>query len=585
MGFPDNDRRKFDEVAVIMKLKNEQTERVLWVLALCLGLALRLIKLGAAPLTDWEAGNALPILDWLKSGVLPGGSQAGYTLFSCLIFYLFGASNFAARVIPALTGSLLVLSPLLFRRQLGRWPALILAFGLAVDPVLLASARQADGSSWAIAFTLLGLGFLLGKRYVWGGISLGLALLGGPALWLGWLGLGVAWLVFSRMKPQEHAFAASNGQALPSPSLKLLIAAAITWVAAGTLFLFAPFGLSMSLQSIPEFLRSWTHSGAFSVQTATIALLSYAALPLVLGVIQAISGWMRKDAVDRFLSIWLVFALLLWLACPGRELGYAGWVMVPLWALAARQIAVWLQKPLSDVRFITATALLVFVLLFFIILNAVAILHPAGWSAQTNIQVIKIVVALVMLGIAILLVGWGWDWKAAVQGMQWGTGAALLLILLSMSLHAAGLSVRPQNELLRSGAYVSDADLLQKTLQDLSSQKTGQFNQLQLSVVGVDSPALKWFLRDFSNVQFSDSISVMESPDVILTGDQIQPGQISTYRGQDFVWFTQPSWAQMNGLNWAEWLVFRVAQTDNTKIILWARTDLFPGETAAGTNP
>ncbi len=568
-----------------MKLKSEQIERLLWLLAISLALLLRLVKLGAAPLTDLEASNALPVFNWLQNGLVPTGSQAAYTLFSGFVFFLFNSTNLAARLVPAIAGSLLVLAPLFFRGQLGRWPALIAAFGLAIDPVLLAISRQADGGIWAITFTVLAFGLLLNRRFVWSGICFGLALLGGPNLWMGWLGLGAA--IFASSRRHFAAVDASQleGQSSRSFLAKVASAAAITLVAVGTFFLFAPFGLSMAAGSLPEFLRSWTQTGNFTIQTAAIALLSYALLPFILGSIQAISGWRHKDQIDQFLTIWVLIALLLWFACRGRMMGYAGWIMIPLWALSARQIEIWLRKPGFDARFTAATATVVFVLIFFIILNAVGILHPAGWSAETTLQIVKIVVAFVLLMLTIVLVGWGWNWSAARQGVQWASGAALLLILISMSLRAGGLGVRPQAELWRSGAYFADADLLDKTLHDLSINKSGQVNSLQVSVVGIQSPIVKWTLRYFSNVQYTDRISMQETPDVILTNDQTQPGQISTYRGQDFVLSVQPAWSQMIGSNWSNWLVFREAPQETTKFILWARTDLFPGESAVQTTP
>ncbi|HWQ04213.1 MAG TPA: hypothetical protein VN452_02540 [Longilinea sp.] len=568
-----------------MKLKSEQMERILWAVAISLALLLRLVKLGGVPLSTLEALNALPVFNWLQNGLIPAGSQAAYTLFSGLIFFLFGSTNFSARLIPALAGSLLVVAPLFYRKQLGQWPALIAAFGLAIDPALVAISRQADGSIWAITFTLFAFGLILNRQFIWSGICFGLALLGGPNLWMGWLGLGVAIFASIRMHLFGAADGGQDGQPYQFIVPRVISAAVITLLAAGTFFLFAPFGLSMAAGSLPEFLRGWTQTGSFSVQTAAIALLSYALLPFILGTIQAIASWLHKDLLDQFLTIWLVISLLLWFACRGRIMGYAGWVMIPLWALAARQIAVWLRKPEFDARFTAAMATVVFVLIFFIILNAVGILHPAGWSAETNLQIVKIVVALVLLGLAIVLVGWGWNWSAARQGVQWASGAALLLILISMSLRAAGLGVKPEAELWRSGAYFVDADLLEKTLHDLSINKSGQVNNLQVSVVGIQSPTLKWLLRDFISVQYSDSISMLETPDIILTNDQTQPGQTSTYRGQDFVLSVQPAWNQMIGSNWSNWLVFREAPEETSKIILWASTDLFPGEPAVLSNP
>lgn len=570
-----------------MKLKSEPIERILWILAISLALVLRLLNLGVAPLTDWEAANALPVFEWLKSGTLPAGSQAAYALFSGLIFYLSGASNFAARFIPALAGSLLVLAPWLFRRQLGRWPAVVAAFGLALDPTLLAISRQADGSAWAITLSLFAIGFWLNRRNIWAGICFGLALLGGPALWPGWLALGIAALLSRKRSP-----AADFDEGVPQDASLIrnslsqaAIAAGVTLVLAGTLFLFAPFGLSMAVGSLPAFLQSWTQTGAFSLRNGAIALLSYATLPLVLGILQVISGWSRKDALDRFLSIWLALALLLWFACPGRQLGTIGWAMIPLWMLAARQAVIWLRKPAFDARFTAIMAVIVFVLLFFIVMNVAAIVNPLIAGSDADVPVIKIVVACVLLGLSIVLIGWGWNWDAAGEGVQWGLGAALCLILVSMSLRAAGLGVTPQAELWRSGAYAADADLIQSTLHDLSLYKSGQPDQLQVAVVGIDSPALKWLLRDYTGVQYSDSIALAETPDIIFTRDQIQPAQSLTYRGQDFVWMAEPAWSQMSARDWGVWLLMCKSTPTNTKIILWARTDLFPGEAALPTAP
>lgn len=568
-----------------MKLKSDQLERILWILALSLGGLLRLVRLGAAPLTDWEASNALPALEWIRSSAVPTGSQAGYTLFSALLFFISGGSNFAARFLPALLGSLMVVSPLFFRRQLGRWPALIAAFGLALDPALLAISRQADGTTWAIAFSLFALGLTLNRRPVWAGICLGLALLGGPGVWMGLFGFGVAWLVVARSLsfPWNHV---DEGESARSIDLrKTLISAVITLAAAGSLGMVAPFGLSMTAASFPDFLNGWLHAGTFSLRNAVLALLTYAWLPLLLGAVRAVTGWIRREPLDQFLSFWWLVALMLWLAYPGRNLGDAGWMMLPMWGLAARQAAIWLLRPGTDPRFSISTAVTVFVLIFFIILNAVAILHPAAWSARTDLQIIKIVVAAAILAFVVVLVGWGWDWNAAWQGARWGVCGALLLIMVSMSLHASGLSKSPAAELWRSGPYFSDADLLQTTLLDLSKYKSGQPDQVQVSMVGIQSPALRWLLRDLQDVQYTDGIPAAETPDVIITDAQTQPGQVSTYRGQDFHWELKPVWNQMSGVDWAKWLVYREYSRQSSLMILWARTDLFPGESAVKSTP
>ena len=446
-----------------MKQKSVDFERVLWILAVSFALLLRLLRLGELALTDWEAANALQAFDWIRSGLIPSGSQPGYVLTAGLFIQLFGGSNFAARLIPALAGSLLALSPYLFRKTFGRWPALIAAFGLALDPALAAISRQADGASWALAFSVLSLGFALNGRKKWAGFCLGLALLGGPVLWLGWLGLAIAVLIVGRSE-----ILPADGRIRSLASSELWITALITLAVAGTLFLFAPFGLSMAASSLADFFRGWATPGNMSLNNAVVGLLTYAWLPLLLGAVRGISAWIRRDPRDQFLSFWWLAALLLWLAYPGRQPGGAGWVMLPMWALAARQAADWLYRPNTNLKITLAAGVTVFVLLFFMVINAVAILHPMSWSANVNVQIVKIVVAAVVLVLTVVLAGLGWSWESAWQGTRWGAGAALLLILLSMSNSATGLGKKPQAEIWRTGPYFADADLIQQTLQDFS---------------------------------------------------------------------------------------------------------------------
>ena len=193
-----------------MRIRPLTLHDALYGLALALGLGLRLYHLGAAPLTDAEPTLALQALDLFRGGQPLLGAQPAYILLTGLSFTLFTASAFLARLLPALAGSLLVLLPGLLRPLLGeaprlRWSGLVLAFGLALDPGLLAESRLAGGSClpW-----LLGcwhwLYFPARRRLIWAGISAGLALLSGPAFLHGLLIL----VLKGRISPAAEARAA-----------------------------------------------------------------------------------------------------------------------------------------------------------------------------------------------------------------------------------------------------------------------------------------------------------------------------------------------------------------------------------------
>ena len=135
-----------------------------WVGALVLGLAVRMVNLGALPLTDSEAAAAQQALD-LARGVKGGmGPQVAYVQLTGLLFFLFSsAPNFVARFWPAVFGSLVVVVPALggVRRVIGRTPALILAFALALDPSLVSLSRQAGSPILADSGLLLAVGLRL----------------------------------------------------------------------------------------------------------------------------------------------------------------------------------------------------------------------------------------------------------------------------------------------------------------------------------------------------------------------------------------------------------------------------------------
>src|SRR5574337_1032391 len=141
-------------------MKPLRRETILYILAFVLALAVRLIKLGTLPLTDLEAKWALQALG-VAQGAHPAlGSQPFYILLTAVLFFVYGGgTNFLARLIPALTGSALVLVPFLFRERLKPRPSLILAFFLALDPGLTALSRQAGSAIMAMAFLLSAWGF------------------------------------------------------------------------------------------------------------------------------------------------------------------------------------------------------------------------------------------------------------------------------------------------------------------------------------------------------------------------------------------------------------------------------------------
>ena len=176
----------------------------LYGLTFLIALGLRLVQLGAAPLTDSEANLALQALH-IANGTRPLlGPQPAYILLTSVLFLIFESSNFMARLFPAIVGSAMVFTPMFFREKLRPRPALILAFLFAIDPGLVALSRLAGGVVLAVAFTLFAWGMWNRRYFVLAGIFAGLALLSGTSIWMGLLGLGLAWLFIRAVERKPY---------------------------------------------------------------------------------------------------------------------------------------------------------------------------------------------------------------------------------------------------------------------------------------------------------------------------------------------------------------------------------------------
>jgi uncharacterized protein (TIGR03663 family) len=81
----------------------------------------------------------------------------GPILFHAVAFFYFilGDNDFSARVYPAILGVLLVMSPILFRRWIGNWGAIIASVMMLVSPMMMYYNRYIREDTPAIFFTMV----------------------------------------------------------------------------------------------------------------------------------------------------------------------------------------------------------------------------------------------------------------------------------------------------------------------------------------------------------------------------------------------------------------------------------------------
>ena len=579
-----------------MTYRHFKYEGWLYAFAFLLALALRLTQLGAMPLTDAEAAPALQALHISQGAKPPLSPHPFYILSTSILFFLYGGgTNFLARLIPALIGSLLVFAPLLFdeRLTLRPRPSLILAFFIALDPGLTALSRQAASPIFAIAFLIFFWAFINKNKPSLAGFFAALALLSGPSIWYGFLGLGLTWAIlqgfyFRRsLKPILESSTTTLESLIPNPQSPItnpqplitnyqtfLIPFLLTFITAGTLFFIVPNGLSAALASIPAFIKAWLTASDVSAGRLFLSLLVYQPLAFLLALIAIIRGWANGNFRIIPLSIWLLVSFLLAIFLPSRQIGDLAWALIPLCVLAAMELGHNVTIFPEERREVIGVVLLTAFIWTFAWLDFSGLVWLSADSREYTMRFALLIGALILLVLSILLVAAGWSIRTARLGSLWGFALVLGVLGLGGTLGSAGLRGLTHPELWWPSSMPMQADLLQATVREISEFGLGNDFSAPVVITGINSSALEWALREHS-VSVVASLDISSSPYFVITPQQTDPILVAAYRGQDFTWRQTPLWSAALPRDWIRWITLREMPQSGETIILWARDDLF----------
>lgn len=574
-------------------------EYALYILAFALALAVRFVNIGDQPLSEFEAQSAIQAYHLAEGEPTQIGNQPAYTVITAFFFTLFGSNEFLARLLPALVGSLLAVLPLVFRARFGKRVALVLAFGIALDPTLVGMSRLAGSPMLGFGLLLFAAAAYQARKTTLMGILIGLALLSGPVALAGIFTLVLAWVISRALESTRHQRSLEKRrEANWDPSYRtILISLAVTLILAGTLFFRYPQGLSALGASIPVYFSGWITPSGVPIIHLIIALIIYQPLALLFGLIAGVRNWLQPQSkMARALNIWLLAALLLTFVYPARQVGDLIWVLAPLWLLAALELKRYLKLQYSNDLTTWAQAGLTMLLLTFLAMYTARVaLVPVINDLQSNIQFLGISLSfnqqllttfsiLGMGAISTFLIGAGWSRKAAIHGLVWGLSVFLGVYMFSASWNITSAQDRIVNELWFPGPAAKNVTLMADTLADFSEYFTGNGTGIEV-VYQADLAGLQWMLRNLPSARYSSQLAVEQSPEAIITYDTLNDPRLSDfYRGQSFSWSLSPNWGGALPSNFAKWLLFREAPTISDNLILWLRSDIFPEDHSAANN-
>ncbi len=538
-----------------------------------LSLVLRLAAAGSAPLYPEEAAQALAAHHLLHGNpaAITVDALVAPTLLALqtLAFFLFGVTDWAARLPVVLLTALTPLAVWLWRPALGRHRALLAAALLCISPFWTAAGALGLGSGLAGLGLLVAAGAVLRSRrggdrrwVVVAGLALGLALGGATEAWAA-LVLGVAiWLALGLRAPSRTTVAAAAG----GIGLSLVV------VTVGFLY---PAGLQHLLEQAAHLFAALLQREPGVVLRQALLLTAYEPLLVAAGLAALL--FRPCTRLGLALRLWTSVSVLLALLAGRSGFGFA-MALPGLAFLAARTL---------DIALARASALSgrqrAEVFAVGTVLVGYGIMALTGIARRGDLVFLLLLLTAVGIALALVALLWMRDGRLAAL-----TGASSMLLILlafwALASTVQGSTLRrslPQ-ELTRSAVAMSGATDLATDLATLSRSRVGFGDTLAVAAESDVGPTVAWYLRGMRSLTWLERLpSVATSPALVTAGTELELSG-GEYVGQDYP--ISAGWEPRfeDGGSLLRWLLYReipVKTVHTDWVGLWV---LAPADRAAG---
>jgi hypothetical protein len=541
---------------------------------LLLALSARLFLLDLWPLSEAELPVALSALRAARGEAWRARSYSPLLFdFDLLLFALTRATEGAARLVSVLAGTVLVGTPYLFRRRLGRWGALAGASLMAASPLGLYLSRSGDGTVLALLFVVLALASLEHDRPGLLVMSVALGVLTAPGFYTLPIGIGIALLIM-RLVGRSHPAAARLRGVLGGVSARHLVAAGVVLALGATAGTANLAGVAATAELAWRWLASLVPSTDAPAWWWTIANLGfYEPITLALALAAVVYAFGRSgEAWERAMVVWMAWSLALGTVGGHRAPIWLAEVWLPAVVLAARGVerlaAVALERE-HDGRDMAA-AFVIWAVLCFAWLQLTAYQYTA--------QRVRLSLMIWGMGAGVVLL-WGYGlWRGTRRALHVAAcGIALVGIMVQVS-NASALAyrtARDPRELL-VGRTVS-VEL--RTLEGLVAREA--------ALQGMDRTTLRivyhrdldivlgWALRSYPLGRASEDPLAEADADVWITPELPEDHWPARLVGQRVALWETLDEGTLSHLDPLRWLVTRasVGRTATEAVHVWVRAD------------
>lgn len=555
------------------------TETAIYGVLLLASLALRLVDLDARPMGNAEATRALGA--WhLAQGREP--ASVGSPLLThgtALVFFIFGANDFTARLLPALVGALMAVVPYFWRERLGREGALLAAFLLAVSPLGLFASRSLGPEALAAACGL-GLATALVRfadtgapRALYASAALlGLLLASGPGAYFVLLALAAVavavWALSRRGIPPATALRDRLNAARANLRTAVFVFLG-TAAGVGALLLFHVAGL----RGLADVLDAWWHGFGGGVEmpwfSPIVWPLLYEPVVWVFGLIGGIRAVRERDLLGSSLLECALGISVMLMAWPTRTSGDLLLVTGALALLAGREIARLVRAARSDWRGLRDWAYAA----LFGVLAVYVYLQLAGFADRGDTTFALL--AWVGVGlIAVLTVGQGTLHGAdnALRNLGVAGAALTLAITLSAAFGSAYNAGGKNAEYLEPVPTSPRARALAADVATWSLRRVGDAHEMSVAVALSEPAVMAWYLRDFRNLAVYEGNAGPLDADAIIAPEGLQPMVRGDYIGQAYELTRDCHWRALSARDWWRWALRRtLPASSGSRVVLWIK--------------
>lgn len=576
---------------------------ILTLIIIITGVLLRLIGLGAAPMTAAEAANANAAFATITKNFSASSSQPVYVFLTSLLFKLFGDSESSSRLIPMLFGVALLFLPFTFQREFSpRVRLLWLAF-LALDPALIAWSKRADetiivvtlGAYLFVALrrsskpAVIALGALF-LAAIQRSLPLAIALTVTGAL----LGTLDAVLFSGKFRPFQFLKSNVSGRDVIWVLVIMLVTvtgfyalpAGLGSFGAGIVDAFSdrsiqlPFTLFLVVTFAFYFFQTTLTIGLFLIgrrNRVNVMVL----LPISAAIL-AITGLILRQGVLIFAWVAPMITLASALAAdeilsrpaPRFNLFERVYTAVPViyMLIVYLTVSVFTRFIENGATLTTAAAIGSFSLPWsraqqffvfaFALLVAIFFLVPVIVEHLIEVELAK-PIALGILAVA-LLTGLANAYDAAGLNRQ------------ADSPTSSNLSLQPLIGTQRFG----DANLLRSELDQISLKSHATETEASGLVLLPEDASMRWALRRYSNAVFTPFpiADQMNTLDFYLSANQPEVAlSLTRYSGMEFTWGFTMTPEAITDFDWLTWLFYRRLPATEELVTLWQKnTTLYP---------